>query len=222
LHIKAEHVFSAIENAQSGLIPEGNVGAGTGTSACGFKAGIGTSSRCVEIFGKTWTVGALAQSNFGGSLVIDGVPVGKILQSQPQPKQPDGSIMIILATDAPLSSRQLGRMAKRAALGLARTGADGGHGSGDYIIAFSTAYRQRLARGDASDLANFVNNEWRIDGLFRATAEAVEEAILNSLFKAETMTGRDGRTMPGLPIDRVIQILARHGKITVDAREPTR
>jgi len=213
LHINAAHVFAAIENAAGGSVPEGNVGAGTGTTACGFKAGIGTSSRCVQIFDANWTVGALVQSNFGGSLVVCGVPVGEMLASRANPNQPSGSIMIILATDAPLSSRQLHRLAKRATLGLARTGADGGHGSGDYIIAFSTTYRRCLAQGNTSNLANFVNAEGHIDKLFRATADAVEEAILNSLFKAETMTGRDNRTVPELPIDEVLKLLTQHERI---------
>ncbi len=213
LHIKVEHVFAAIENAAGGCVPEGNVGAGTGTSACGFKAGIGTSSRCVEIAGKVWTVGALVQSNFGGELVIDGVPVGKILRVQSSTDQPDGSIMVILATDAPLSSRQLHRLAKRGTWGLGRAGSDGGHGSGDYFIAFSTTYRQCITSGSTADLADFVGNEGRLNPLFRAAADAVEEAILNSIFKAETMTGRDGRTVPALPMDGVVQILRAHGKI---------
>ena len=207
LHIKAEHVFAAIENAKSGNVPEGNVGAGTGTSACGFKAGIGTSSRCVEIEGNTWAVGALVQSNFGGELVIDGVPIGKLLRARTPSDQTDGSIMVILATDAPLSSRQLYRLAKRGTLGLARCGSNGGHGSGDYFIAFSTTYRQSIIKGSTADIALFVENESRINGLLCATADAVEEAILNSIFKAETMTGKDGRMVPALPIDQVVQIL---------------
>jgi D-aminopeptidase len=213
LHIKVEHVFAAIENARSGEVEEGNVGAGTGTSACGFKAGIGTSSRCVEITGKVWTVGALVQANFGGDLVIDGVPIGKLLRAEPPSDQTDGSIMVIIATDAPLSSRQLYRLAKRATLGLARVGSDGGHGSGDYFIAFSTTYRRCIATNSIAELALFVRNESLINGLFIATADTVEEAILNSIFKAETMTGRDGRTVPGLPIDQVTHILRQYGKI---------
>ena len=213
LHIKTEHVFAAIENARSGNVAEGNVGAGTGTSACGFKAGIGTSSRRVKINGKSWTTGALVQSNFGGSLVIDGIPVGKILRDTDLSQQDDGSIMVILATDAPLSSRQLYRLAKRGTLGLARVGSDGGHGSGDYFITFSTSYRQCFATGITEDLADFVRSESSLNPLFRATADAVEEAILNSLFKAETMTGKDGRTVLALPVDQVVDILKEHGKI---------
>jgi D-aminopeptidase len=222
LHIKAEHVFAAIENATAGIVTEGNVGAGTGTSACGFKAGIGTSSRCVEIGGKLWRVGALVQSNFGGELVIDAVPVGKILRaSQPAPipipeeeessaLRSDGSIMVILATDAPLSSRQLYRLAKRGTLGMGRVGADGGHGSGDYFIAFSTTYRRRMLAGLTTDMATLVEDESRLNPLFRATADAVEEAILNSFFRAETLKGRDDRTVRALPIDQVVQILRNH------------
>jgi len=213
LHIKSEHVFAAIENAKSGDVAEGNVGAGTGTSACGFKAGIGTSSRNVEIADSTWTVGALVQSNFGGNLVIDGVPVGKLLRDEHLSDQTGGSIMVILATDVPLASRQLHRLAKRGTLGLARAGSDGGHGSGDYFIAFSTSYRQCITAGVTADLVTFVQDESLLNPLFRATADAVEEAILNSLFKAETMTGKDGRTIQSLPIDQVVHILKQRGKI---------
>lgn len=212
LHIKAEHVFAAIENARGGRVAEGNVGAGTGTSACGFKAGIGTSSRRIEIADKTWKIGALVQSNFGGDLVIAGVPIGKILKNDSASDQCKGSIMVILGTDAPLSSRQLRRLAKRGALGLARVGSDGGHGSGDYFIAFSTSYRQSIITGEATALVSFVQDESLLSPLFRAAADAVEEAILNSLFKAEAMTGRDGRTTPALPVDRVAHILKQYGK----------
>jgi len=187
----------------------------------------------------------LVQSNFGGDLVIDGVPIGKLLGAEtlvvnflnsyrvsecencgagipacdgrqeclPHCDQTDGSIMVIIATDAPLSSRQLYRLAKRATLGLARVGSDGGHGSGDYFIAFSTTYRQCIATGSTAAIAFFVRNEAQMNRLFLATADAVEEAILNSIFKAGTMTGRDNRTVPGLPIDRVIHILRQYGKI---------
>ncbi len=222
LHIQAEHVFAAIENAAGGSVAEGNVGAGTGTSACGFKAGIGTSSRGVEIGGKVWRVGALVQSNFGGELVIAGVPVGEIMKTmqpslpppgereEPSAPRSGGSIMAILATDAPLSSRQLSRLAKRGSIGLGRAGAYASHGSGDYFIAFSTTYRQRILTGLAADLAIFVEEESRLDSLFRAAADAVEEAILNSFFKAQAMRGRDDRTVPALPMDRVVQILEDH------------
>jgi D-aminopeptidase len=222
LHIKAEHVFAAIENAAGGTVAEGNVGAGTGTSACGFKAGIGTSSRYLEIEGRNCTVGALVQSNFGGELVIAGVPVGRIMKNmspplipppeggEPSPSPTGGSIMVILATDAPLSSRQLSRLARRGTLGLGRAGADGSHGSGDYFIAFSTTYRQRIQAGLTADLAFFVEEESRLNPLFRAAADGVEEAILNSFFQAETMRGRDDRTVPALPVDRVVQILRDH------------
>lgn len=162
------------------------------------------------------------QSNFGGELVIDAVPVGKILRaSQPAPipipeeeessaLRSDGSIMVILATDAPLSSRQLYRLAKRGTLGMGRVGADGGHGSGDYFIAFSTTYRRRMLAGLTTDMATLVEDESRLNPLFRATADAVEEAILNSFFRAETLKGRDDRTVRALPIDQVVQILRNH------------
>ena len=147
------------------------------------------------------------QSNFGGELVIDGVPIGKLLRARTPSDQTDGSIMVIIATDAPLSSRQIYRLAKCGTLGLARCGSNGGHGSGDYFIAFSTTYRQSITKGSTAGIALFVKNESRINGLFCAAADAVEEAILNSIFKAETMTGKDARTVPALPIDQVVQIL---------------
>ena len=209
LHVKAEHVFEAIERAVEGSVLEGNVGAGTGTSACGFKAGIGTASRIVETSGKRWTLAALVQSNFGGELVIQGVPVGRILKKERPPSvtNPDGSIMVVLGTDVPLSSRQLGRLAKRGTWALPRVGAEGSHGSGDYFIAFSTTYRQNLRSGQTRGIAYFMEDESRLNPLFRATVDMVEEAILNSFFKAETMKGRDDRVVEAIPIDRVIEIL---------------
>jgi D-aminopeptidase len=227
LHVTPEHVFAAIENAAGGSVAEGNVGAGTGTRACGFKAGIGTSSRSVEIAGRGWTVGALVQSNFGGEIVIDGVPVGKILRADPSLRhlapekeassspQSDGSIMVILATDAPLSSRQLHRLAKRGTLALGRIGAEGGHGSGDFFIAFSPTYRQRVRAGISTDVAMFMEDESLLNPLFRGTADAVEEAILNSFLRAETMTGRDDHVARALPLDRIVRILKDPSPITV-------
>lgn len=212
LHVKAEHVFEAIENASEGAVLEGNVGAGTGTSACGFKAGIGTASRLVEVDGNRWMLGALVQSNFGGELVIKGVPIGKILKVGKRLAQTDseGSIMVILATDALLSSRQLGRLAKRATWALPRVGAEGGHGSGDYFIVFSTTYRQSLRSGHVNEIARWTEDESRLNPLFRATVDVVEEAILNSFFKAETMKGRDDRVVEAIPIDRAIEILTAY------------
>ncbi len=213
LHVREEHVVGAIEAAATGPVTEGSVGAGTGTSCCGYKGGIGVSSRRVRVGRASYAVGALVQSNFGGDLVVDGVPVGRLLAQQDAAKQDPGSIMVALATDAPLASRQLHRMAKRGSFGLARAGSSGGHGSGDYFIAFSTTYRSRLAAGDSDEIATFAASEGLLDPLFAATADAVEEAIVNSVFASDTMVGRDGNSLPGLPLDRVEELLRRHGRI---------
>lgn len=212
MHVREEHVVAAIESASGGPVAEGSVGAGTGTSCCGYKGGIGASSRVVEA-GGPYTVGALVQSNFGGDLVVDGVPVGRLLAEQDAAEQDPGSIMVVVATDAPISSRQLRRLAKRGAFGLARAGSSGAHGSGDYFIAFSTTYRARLASGDAAAIAAFTAREQTLDPLLAAAADAVEEAILNSAFASDTMVGRDGNSLPGLPLDRVAELLRQHGRI---------
>jgi D-aminopeptidase len=199
LHVRPEHAIAAIEGAREGPVAEGNVGAGTGTSACGFKAGIGTASRLLELAGTRATVGVLVQSNFGGRLTVAGVPVAP----PPAPPAPNagGSIMIVVATDLPLSARLLGRLARRATFGLARTGSAGGHGSGDYVIAFSTTYRRPGAAGAVRD--ELARREGAADGAFQAVADATEEAILNSLLRAERMVGRDGHVREALPPDRV-------------------
>lgn len=205
LHVYDSHVLEALAKAKGGPVTEGNVGAGTGTRAMGFKAGIGTASRKVDIGSTTFTIGILVQSNFGGSLVIDNVPIGRLLARQGL--QDGGSIMIILGTDAPLSHRQLCRVLKRAILGLTRTGWRADHGSGDYVIGFSTTYRTIKKSSPLLDAQDKIrNNEHYLNPLFHATATATEEAILNSLFTAETMVGRDGNTCPALPIQRVVEI----------------
>jgi D-aminopeptidase len=207
-HVRAEHVIAAIESAAGGPVPEGCVGAGTGTSCFGWKGGIGTASRVIPPEGGGWTVGALVQSNFGRpeQLVIDGVPVGRRLQPpdyRPQPER--GSIMMVLATDAPLTARQLGRLCVRAAAGIARTGSHMGHGSGDFVIAFSTARRVRhWPDGLTASATVLVDEPKAMRWLFPAVVEAVEEAVLNSLFAAETITGRDGHVRYELPIEQVI------------------
>jgi len=209
LHVRPQHVIEAITNARQGAVEEGAVGAGTGTGALGFKGGIGTASRIVEMGGETATIGVLVQSNFGGRLTIKGLAMDA-LDTPPQPPPSSGnSIMIIVATDLPLCGRLLDRVCKRATFGLARTGSNGGHGSGDYVIAFSTSYRTPDAKpGVRQALAQ---NEGVIDEAFIAVADATEEAILNSIFKAERMLGRDGHVRQALPIERVLEILADHG-----------
>jgi D-aminopeptidase len=212
--ISDRDVRQALDNAASGPVQEGSVGAGTGTVAFGWKGGIGTASRRVTVDDSTWTVGVLVQSNFGGDLLVLGVPVGRALGRQGVTRAVDtqgqkGSIMIVVATDAPLSDRNLRRLAARAIVGLARTGSTMGNGSGDYVIAFSThpAVRRRLdaPRLTVSELGNEAMN-----GLFQGVAEATEEAIYNSLFTARTVTARGG-TVEALPMDEVIRILDAHG-----------
>lgn len=185
-HVGREHVLAAIRGAHGGAVEEGAVGAGTGTVAFGWKGGIGTSSRKAG----SWTVGVLVQSNFGGDLSIAGVPVGQRLAQQQKPTA-DGSILMVVATDAPVDSRNLGRMAARTIWGLARTGSTGSNGSGDYGVAFSTNRNP----------GKLVTND-DMSPLFQAVIEATEEAIYNSMFKAVTMTG-SGRTVRALPVEEV-------------------
>ena len=223
-NISRDDVFSAIKSAKSGAIAEGSVGAGTGTVAFGFKGGIGTSSRKLPAGLGGFTVGVLVQSNFGGVLTINGAPVGRELgryylkdELAAPPNRPDGSIIIVIATDAPLDARNLNRLAARAMMGLARTGAAGSNGSGDYAIAFSTAndvrfrtlsQNERNAPRSVKTLTNDATSP-----LFLAVIEATEEAIYNSLFRATTTTGR-GKTVEALPLDRTLEILRKHGLTT--------
>jgi D-aminopeptidase len=209
-HVREIDVLRAIEKASSGSVEEGNVGAGTGTICFGFKGGIGTSSRIISKNAGGYTVGVLVQTNFGGDFMISGVPVGRLLRL-PGSTGADGSCMIIVATDAPISDRNLERLASRAMMGLARTGGIASNGSGDYVIAFSSAEENRVVNdGDARlYFPKLLKNE-EMSPLFQAVIEATEEAILNSLFSAETMSGRDGHTIKALPKDKVIQILREH------------
>jgi D-aminopeptidase len=220
-HIRREHVLDAIRNAKPGPVAEGNVGAGTGTVCFGFKGGIGTSSRVIPSSLGGYTVGVLVQTNFGGVLEINGVPVGKELEQfsfrNDIMKSGDGSCMIVVATDAPLDARNLERLAKRAMMGLAKSGGIASNGSGDYVIAFSTAKENFI---DESDKSLFYNSETvkndNVSPLFLAVIEATEEAIINSLFAAKTMTGRDGNEIRSLPVERVIEIMKKYNKIKGD------
>lgn len=212
--IRAEHVRRALESAGE-TVDEGSVGAGTGTVAFGWKGGIGTSSRVLPASLGGWTVGVLVQSNFGGVLQILGVPVGRELGRYSFQRdvssagdRGDGSIMIVVATDAPLSDRNLERVAGRAIMGLSRTGSSASNGSGDYVIAFSTHGSVRRAF-DAERLATQELANEETSALFQAAVEATEEAIYNSLFRATTVTG-NGRTVEALPLDRVRDILRRY------------
>jgi len=218
-HIKEKHILKAIKNATDGPVEEGSVGAGTGTTCFNFKGGIGTSSRVLPEDLGGWTVGVLVQTNFGGVLQIAGVPVGVELGEYYFKKSlennPDGSCMMVIATDAPLDARNLKRLAKRGMLGLAKTGGIASNGSGDYVIAVSTAESVRVAANSDSKLTSgeVVRND-AMSPLFMATIEATEEAILNSLFMSESMEGRDGHEIPGLPVEQVKTIMENYRAIT--------
>jgi D-aminopeptidase len=208
-------VRRALAAATDGPVAEGSVGAGTGTTAFGWKGGIGTSSRVLPASLGGWTVGVLVQSNFGGVLQVLGAPVGKELGryafrgAVEGGDEGDGSIMIVVATDAPLGDRNLARLAARAIMGLGRTGSSASNGSGDYVIAFSTAetVRRQAGRGPRA-VAELPNDE--VSALFQGVVEATEEAIYNSLFMATTVTTRSG-SAEAIPLDRVREILARYG-----------
>jgi len=213
--IAAEHVLSAIASAQPGDVAEGCVGAGTGCEAFDFKGGIGTSSRKLPPKFGGWTLGVLVQANFGGVLTIDGLPLGKQLRRHPflvsqsntsRRHSADGSCMIVVATDAPLSTGDLRRLAARTVFGLARTGSSYSNGSGDYAIAFSTATDLRVPHGAESmtKLRTLLTNN-SLTPLFQAALEATEEAVYNALLRASTMTA-SGRTVEALPIDKVKQL----------------
>jgi len=225
-HVSRDDVFAAIKSAKGGAVTEGAVGAGTGTVAFGFKGGIGTASRKLPARLGGFTVGVLVQTNFGGVLTINGAPVGRELGryylkdelATPADRRdsPDGSVIIVIATDAPLDARNLGRLAARAMMGLARTGSSASNGSGDYAIAFSTAADVRIkAQSDSErntprSIKTLGNDA--TSPLFLAVIEATEEAVYNSLFKATTTTGK-GRTVEALPLDRTVEILRKHGLI---------
>jgi D-aminopeptidase len=240
-HVGREHVVAALQNAKDGPVEEGAVGAGTGTVAFGFKGGIGTSSRRLPDRLGGYTVGVLVQSNFGGVLTIDGAPVGRELgrwylrdQLGPRLKEgakegkyrdadkADGSVIVVIATDAPLDARNLHRLAARSMLGLARTGSAASNGSGDYAIAFSTAadVRIRVPAKDTEPAApraiKLLTNE-AMSPLFLAVIEATEEAVYNSLFKATTTKG-NGRTVEALPLDRTLELLRKNGALNGSGR----
>jgi D-aminopeptidase len=228
-HVRAEHLDRALEAAASGPVPEGNVGGGTGMICHGFKGGTGTASRRLAADAGGWTVGALVQANYGSRerLSVDGVPVGREIGPEvvPTPYGEDedaappsgaGSIIVVVATDAPLLPHQCERIAQRAGLGIARAGGAGEHSSGDLFIAFSTANRGRLASykavGDPSPFDVTMLPDAAISPLFWATIEATEEAILNALVAAETMTGIDGVTAHALPHETLVEVMDRYGR----------
>ena len=213
-HVKPEHVFEAIAAANTGPVAEGNVGGGTGMICYGFKCGTGTASRKLSQQSGGYTVGVLVQANHGGrsELRIAGVPVGQQMQvpSARPAGEEQGSIIIVVATDAPLLPHQLERIARRATMGLARTGATSGNGSGDIFVAFSTGNAD-VAAAPGEVHVNMLSNA-RISALFSATVEATEEAIINALIGAETMTGRDGRRIEAIPHDRVRDLMKKFGR----------
>jgi D-aminopeptidase len=217
-HVKVDHVLQAINTASTQKPQQGNVGAGTGTVCFGFKGGIGTASRKLPASLGGYTVGVLVQTNFGGVLQIDGVPVGEKLgrySFSDQLQNPvDGSCMIVVATDAPLDSRNLERLAKRAFMGLAKTGGIASNGSGDYVIAFSNNASVLITHNSkTSTITTTVLRNDEMSPLFMAAIEATEEAIINSLFMATDMKGKGGRTIESLPLDKVIPILKQYNRI---------
>ncbi|MEJ8817290.1 DmpA family aminopeptidase [Lacibacter sp. H407] len=217
-HVKVDHVLQAINSASTQKPQQGNVGAGTGTVCFGFKGGIGTASRKLPASLGGYTVGVLVQTNFGGVLQIDGVPVGEKLgrySFSDQLQNPvDGSCMIVVATDAPLDSRNLERLAKRAFMGLAKTGGIASNGSGDYVIAFSNNASVLISHDSkTSTITTTVLRNDVMSPLFMAAIEATEEAIINSLFTATDMKGKGGRTIEALPMDKVVPILKQYNRI---------
>jgi D-aminopeptidase len=224
--ISPEDVFAAINNATSGPVEEGVVGAGTGTVVFGFKGGIGTSSRRLPASLGGYTVGVLVQTNFGGNLIIAGVPVGnelgkfypprasleKTISGEAPPQSVDGSCMIVVATDAPLEHRNLSRLAARAMAGMARTGSSESNGSGDYVIAFSTAVGVRIdAKSPLYEPKELLSND-SMSPLFEAVIEATEEGIYNSMFRAHDVSG-NGHTVKALPLQETIELLKKHGVV---------
>lgn len=215
-HVRPQHVLEAIKNSSGGQVLEGSVGAGTGTQAFGWKGGIGTSSRKLEARFGGYTVGVLVQTNYGGVLTMDGVPVGKALgryayQAKPgaQDEHGDGSCMIVVATDAPIDARDLKRLAARAIFGLARTGSSFSNGSGDFAIAFSTAADLRTRFGSPATQSRTLLPTDGVSPLFQAALEATEEAVYNSMLKATAVSSRFGKS-EALPIDRLREVLKRY------------
>lgn len=222
-HVKEEHALEAIKNASGGKVAEGNVGGGTGMLCLGFKGGIGTASRAVAIDDATYTVGVLVQANFGAkkNLTIAGVPVGQelkdtlnyVLNGPPQSarKEGGGSIIVIVATDAPLLPHQLKRIAQRVPLGIGLVGGRGSNGSGDIFLAFSTANEEAFSRAAVTRAETFPND--LITPLFEATVQSVEEAIINAMVAAETMVGINGNKAYGIPHDLLIEVLKKYKRM---------
>jgi len=213
LHVKPQNAFEALDTAASGTVKEGNVGGGTGMICFGFKGGIGTASRKLDDKAGGYTLGVLVQCNCGrrAQLQIAGVPVGLEIEKQSAQQQEHGSIIIIIATDAPLLPHQLKRLARRATMGLARDGSTSGNGSGDIFIAFTTANPGVAGATDVTQISMLPNE--RMNPLFDAVVQATEEAIVNAMFAAETMTGINGTKVEALPIDRTREILKKYNRL---------
>ncbi|MCP9496630.1 MAG: P1 family peptidase [Pyrinomonadaceae bacterium MAG19_C2-C3] len=220
-HVKTEHVSQALDGAKSGAIAEGNTGGGTGMVAHQFKGGTGTASRVLEASAGGYIVGVLVQANYGGraGLTIAGVPVGKeIADLMPKEVPADtGSIIVVIATDAPLLPHQLKRVVKRAALGIAKNGGIGGNSSGDIFIAFSTANREAAKNTDLARL-NMLPND-KINPVFAATVQATEEAIINAMVAAETMSGINGNTVYAIPHERLKQVMRKYNRANNQGQE---
>jgi D-aminopeptidase len=210
--VTKQHVLDAIKQAKTGAVEEGNVGAGTGTVCFGFKGGIGTASRKLPVSLGGYTVGVLVQTNFGGVLQIAGVPVGVELGKFSFKEKLDGSCMMVVLTDAPLDARNLKRLAKRAFMGMARTGGIASNGSGDYVIAISTANRIPNASKSTVDEVKLLRND-ETSPCFMAAIEATEEAIINSLFAARSMTTSNGYQVEQLPVEKVVDLLKKAGQV---------
>ncbi len=218
LHIKKEDVFDALDSAHSGPVAEGNAGGGTGMALYGFKGGNGTSSRVIKIDTTEYTIGVFMQANFGGrnDLLIAGIPVGREIKDHHavlnNPKRKDGSVIIIIATDAPLLPSQLKLVAKRAAMGIARTGSFAHNGSGDIFLAFSTKSPPYNEKGTMQTW-NVLSKD-ALDRVFKATVEATEEAVINALVAARTMKGRNGNMFYSIPHDQLKNILKKYNRLT--------
>ncbi len=223
-HVRKDHVFRAIADARSGPVEEGSVGGGTGSSCMGFKGGIGTSSRVLPAKLGGYTVGVLVQTNVDGLLTVNGAPVGREMGKYPfsqhfpyaipEPQNPMGSLMVVVATDAPLDQRQLERIAKRVELGLARTGFYSSNASGDFFVAFSVA--SRVSHGADQPLDSRVVSNDSMSPLFLATVEATEEAVINSVLRATTVVGRDGNVREAIDIDELLRILGKYNALNWD------
>ncbi|PWJ56978.1 D-aminopeptidase [Dyadobacter jejuensis] len=214
--VTKQQILNALAQSEGGKVSEGNVGAGSGTVCFGYKGGIGTSSRVLPGKFGGYTIGVLVQTNFGGVLQVNGVPIGEELGQYAfkdvLDKSSDGSCMIVIATDAPLDARNLKRLAKRAMLGLAKTGGIASNGSGDYVIAFSTVNRVLHESPQPTAPATYLHNDY-VSPIFMAAIEATEEAIINSLFMATTLEGSEGHRVEALPREKVLALMKKYGRL---------